>query len=143
MSAVEVYRKKIEQNPYNVSIVVEEKFTRGEITTLPRSVRWEREWEPFRRTIEKLPGLLPDNIVGRGVVIAKILQSVKYTTGMFKNVAIASAHAAQAVLALVDIGVPQDKAISIVAEATGLSKGLIERALGGGGGGGRAPQASV
>ena len=143
MSAVEVYRKKIEQNPYNVSIVVEEKFTRGEITTLPRSVRWEREWEPFRRTIEKLAGLLPDNVVGRGVVIAKILQAVRYTTGMFKNVAIASAHAAQAVMVLTDLGVPQDKALSIVAEATGLSKGLIERALGGGGGGGRAPQASV
>jgi len=145
--SLEVYRKKIEQNPYAVSLTVEDKFVRGEVAVLPRSVRWEREWEPFRRTIEKLSGLLPDNVVGRGVAIAKILQAVRYTTGMFKNVAIASAHAAQAVMVLTDLGVPQDKALSIVAEATGLSRGLIERALrgggGGGGGGGGAPQASV
>ena len=146
MSVVEIYKRKVEQNPYNASIAVEEKFAKGEIDTLPRSVRWEREWEPFRRTIEKLAGLLPNDVVGRGVVIAKVLQAVRYTTGMFKNTAIASAHAAQAVLALVDIGMPQDRALSAVAEATGLSKGVIERALrgGGGGGGGGAPaQASV
>ena len=134
--SLEVYRKKIEQNPYNTSLVVEERFVKGEIVTLPRSVRWEREWEPFKRVVEKLAGLLPDNVVGRGLAIAKILQSVSYMTGMYKNTAIAAAHAAQAVMVLTDLGVPQDSALSIVAEATGLSKGLIETALRGGGGGG-------
>jgi len=134
--SLEVYRRKVEQNPYAVSLTTEEKFVRGEIAVLPRSVRWEREWEPFRRIIEKLAGLLPDNVVGRGVAIAKVLQAVSYTTGMFKNTAIASAHAAQAVLALIDLGVPRDRALSIVADVAGLSKSLIEAALGGGGGGG-------
>jgi hypothetical protein len=55
---------------------------------------------------------------------------------MFKNVTLAKVHALEAIEALVDLGVPRDKAVSIVADIVGLSKSLLAGGRGGGGGGG-------
>jgi len=136
MSAVSVYRQKIQLGGYEKSVEAELKIYKGELPVLPRSQRWEREWGPFRQTIEKMAGQLPTDVVGRGIVIAKVMEAKKYLTGMFINTALASAYAAQAVKALMDIGVPRDRAVSIVADAVGISKSLIEKVMGGGGGGG-------
>ena len=135
MSVVSVYKEKIKLKGYEKSIEVETKVATGELQVLPRSLLWEKEWQPFRQVIEAAAGRLPDNIVGRGFVIAKLLEARKYTTGMFKNIALAKVHALQAVEALVDMGVPRDRAISIVADVVGLSKSLLAGGRGGGGGG--------
>ena len=135
MSVVSVYKEKIKLKGYEKSIEVETKVATGELRVLPRSLLWEKEWQPFRQVIEAAAGRLPDNIVGRGFVIAKLLEAKKYTTGMFKNIALAKVHALQAVEALVDMGVPRDRAISIVADVVGLSKSLLAGGRGGGGGG--------
>jgi hypothetical protein len=79
---------------------------------------------------------MPDDIIGRGLPLALMLRAKKYTVGLFKNIAIARAYALQAVEALVDLGVPRDKAVSIVANGVGLSKSLLTGGRGGGGGGG-------
>jgi len=143
MSAVSVYKEKIKLKGYEKSVEVETKVATGELQVLPRSLLWEKEWQPFRQVLEVAAGRLPDNVVGRGFVIAKLMEARKYTTGMFKNIALARAHALQAVEALVDLGVPRDRAVSIVADIVGLSKSLLTggRGGGGGGGGGGAPGA--
>jgi hypothetical protein len=141
MSAVATYREKVRLNGYQKQHEVELKVATGELPVLPRSVIGEERWQPFEQVIMYAAGALPDDIVGRGFVIAKMLQARKYTVGMFKNIAIARAHALQAVEALVDLGVPRDKAISIVANGVGLSKALLVGGRGGGGGGGGTPSA--
>jgi len=138
MSAVSVYKEKIKLKGYEKSIEIEQKLSTGELQVLPRSLLWEKEWQPFRQTLENAAGRLPDNVVGRGFVIAKLLEAKKYTTGMFKNIALARVHALQAVEALIDLGVPRDRAVSIVADIVGLSKSLLTGGAptrGGGGGG--------
>jgi hypothetical protein len=141
MSAV--YKEKIRLKGYEKSIEVETKVATGELQVLPRSLLWEKEWQPFRQMLETATGRLPDNVVGRGFVIAKLMEARKYTTGMFKNIALAKAHALQAVEALVDLGMPRDKAISVVADIVGLSKSLLTGGRGGGAaaGGAAAPGA--
>jgi hypothetical protein len=138
MSAVSVYKEKIKLKGYQKSIETEIKVATGELQVLPRSLLWEKEWQPFRQLLESAASTLPSDVVGRGFVIAKLMEAKKYTTGMFKNIALAKAHALQAVEALVDLGVPRDRAVSIVADIVGLSKSLLTGgapARGGGGGG--------
>jgi hypothetical protein len=136
MSAVATYREKVKLNGYQKQHEVELKVATGEFPILPRSLIGEEKWQPFDQVITYAAGALPDDVVGRGFVIAKMLQARKYLVGPFKNIAIARAHALQAVEALVDLGVPRDKAISIVANGVGLSKTLLTGGRGGGGGGG-------
>jgi hypothetical protein len=143
MSAVNVYKEKIKLKGYEKSIETELKVATGELQVLPRSLLWEREWQPFRQMLEAAAERLPDNVVGRGFVIAKLMEAKKYTIGMFKNIALARAHALQAVEALVDLGVPRDRAVSIVADVVGLSKSLLTGGRGGGGGGGGGGAPSV
>ena len=139
MSAVEIYKRKIALKGYEKSLEVEQKVAAGELQVLPRSLLWEKEWQPFRQMLESAAGTLPSDVVGRGYVLAKLMKAKSYLTGMFKNVALAKAHALQAVEILVDLGVPRDRAISMVADIVGLSKSLLTggapaRAGGGGGG---------
>jgi hypothetical protein len=143
MSAVATYREKIRLNGYQKQHEVELKVATGELPVLPRSLIGEERWQPFGQLIEYAAGALPEDIVGRGFVIAKMLQAKKYVSGPFRNIAIARAHALEAVEALVDLGVPRDKAISIVANGVGLSKSLLTGGAQtrGGGGGGGAPSA--
>jgi len=143
MSAVATYKEKVRLNGYQKRHEVEVKIAGGELPVLPRSQLGEERWQPFGQMIEKAAETIPSEVVGRGYVLAKMMQAKKYLTGMFKNVAIARAHALQAVEALVDIGVPRDRAISIVADVVGLSKSLLTGGRGGGGAaaGGGAPGA--
>jgi hypothetical protein len=136
MSAVATYREKVKLNGYQKQHEVELKVATGELPVLPRSLRGEENWQPFEQLITYAAGALPDDIIGRGLVIAKMLQARRYTVGPFRNIAIARAHALQAVEALVDLGVPRDRAVSIVANGVGLSKSLLVGGRGGGGGGG-------
>jgi hypothetical protein len=136
MSAVAVYREKVRLNGYQKQHEAELKVATGELPVLPRSVIGEERWQPFRQLIDYAAGALPEDVVGRGFVIAKMLQAAKYARGPFRNIALARAHALEAIEALVDLGVPRDKAISIVANGVGLSKALLTRGRGGGGGGG-------
>jgi len=139
MSAVEVYKRKVELKGYEKSLEVEQKVATGELPVLPRSLLWEKEYQPFKQMLVSAAGTLPSDVIGRGYAIAKMLKAKSYLTGMFKNVALAKAHALQAVEILVDLGVPRDRAISMVADIVGLSKSLLTggapaRAGGGGGG---------
>ena len=143
MSAVDVYRAKVERNGYKESLEAERKISLGELQVLPRSYLWNERWGPYRNALEKLSELMRDVPTGRGLAIAKIFESISHIRGMIPNTYLAVAKARQAVMALRDLGVDEEKAVSIVSEATGLSKGLIRgtRAGGGGGrgGGGGAP----
>jgi hypothetical protein len=144
MSAVATYREKIRLNGYQKRHDAELKVATGELPVLPRSQLGEERWQPFGQMLETAAGVLPNDIIGRGYVLAKMMQAKKYTIGMFKNLAIAKAHALQAVEALVDLGVPRDKAVSMVADIVGLSKSLLTGGRGRGGGaaaGGGAPGA--
>ena len=144
MSAVATYREKVKLNGYQKQHEVELKVAAGELPVLPKSVIGEEQWQPFEQVITYAAGALNEDIIGRGFVIAKMLQAKKYASGPFRNIAIAKAHALEAVEALVDLGVPRDKAISIVANGVGLSKSLLAGGRtggGGGGGGGGAPSA--
>ncbi len=136
MSAVATYKEKIKLNGYQKHHEVELKVAAGEYPVLPRSLIGEERWQPYEQLIVYSAGALPEDIIGRGFVIAKMLQAKKYASGPFRNIAIARAHALEAVEALVDLGVPRDKAISIVANGVGLSKSLLIGGRGGGGGGG-------
>jgi len=139
MSAVNTYREKIKLKGYEKSVEVEEKVAAGELPVLPRSLLWRQKFDPFAQTIETASGVMPDDIIGRGYPLAKFMKAKSYLTGMFKNIALARAFALQGVEALVDLGVPRDKAISIAADVVGLSKSLLTGgapARGGGGGGG-------
>ena len=136
MSAATVYKEKIRLNGYQKRHEVELKIASGELPVLPRSQLGEERWQPFDQMLERAAGTLPDDIIGRGYALAKMMQAMKYLTGMFKNVAIARAHALQAVEALVDLGVPRDRAISMVANIVGMSRSLLTGGRGGGGGGG-------
>ena len=135
MSAVATYREKVKLNGYQKRHEVELKIVSGELPVLPRSLLGEERWQPFAQVLEKAAETMPSDVIGRGYVLAKMMQAKKYLTGMFKNIAIARAHALQAVEALVDMGVPRDRAISIVADVVGLSKSLLAGGRGGGGGG--------
>jgi len=143
MSVVDTFRAKIEKNGYKRSVEVERGIASGELQVLPRAYLWNEKWRPYRNALEKLGELMRDVPTGRGVVIAKIFESISHLQGMIPNTYLAVAKARQAVMALRDLGVDEEKAVSIVSEATGLSKGLIRgtRAGGGGGrgGGGGAP----
>jgi hypothetical protein len=142
MSAVSVYKEKIKLKGYQKSLETEIKVATGELQVLPRSLTWERELQPFRQMLRSAAGTLPSDVVGRGFVIGKLMEAKKYTTGMFQNIALAKVHALQAVEALVDLGVPRDRAVSIVADIVGLSKSLLTGgAPARGGGGGGAPSA--
>jgi hypothetical protein len=136
MSAVAIYREKIRLNGYQKQHEVELKVATGEYPVLPRSLIGEERWQPFEQLITYAAGAMPDDIIGRGLPLALMLRAKKYTVGLFKNIAIARAYALQAVEALVDLGVPRDKAVSIVANGVGLSKSLLTGGRGGGGGGG-------
>jgi hypothetical protein len=133
MSAVATYREKVRLNGYQKQHEVELKVAAGELPILPKSVVGEERWQPFEQVIMYAAGALPEDKIGRGFVIAKMLQAKKYASGPFRNIAIARAHALQAVEALVDLGVPRDRAISIVANGVGLSKTLLAGGRGGGG----------
>jgi hypothetical protein len=136
MSALNTYREKVKLKGYEKRVEVEQKVAAGELPVLPRSLLWEREWAPFRELLEKAAGMLPQDVVGRGLVIAKMLEAKKYLTSvMFKNVKLAVAAARQAVEALVDLGVPRDRAIAIVSDTVGISRSLLR------GGGPPAPAA--
>jgi hypothetical protein len=143
MSAVATYREKIRLNGYQKRHDAELKVATGELPVLPRSQLGEERWQPFGQMLETAAGVLPSDIIGRGYALAKMMQAKRYTAGMFKNVAIARVHALQAVEALVDVGVPRDKAISMVANIVGLSKSLLTGGRGGGAaaGGAAAPGA--
>jgi len=143
MSAVATYREKVRLNGYQKRHEVELKVATGELPTLPRSQLGEERWQPFGKMLEHAAGVMPNEIGGRGYVLAKMMQAKKYTIGMFKNIAIARVHALQAVEALVDLGVPRDRAVSIVADVVGLSKSLLTGGRGGGAaaGGAAAPGA--
>jgi len=136
MSAVATYREKVKLNGYQKRHEVELKVATGELPVLPRSQLGEEKWQPFGQMLETAAGTLPDDIIGRGYALAKMMQAKKYLTGMFKNIAIARAHALQAVEALVDVGVPRDRAVSMVANIVGMSRSLLTGGRGGGGGGG-------
>ena len=133
MTASAIYRKKtveLEADPYAVRVELEEGY-KGPI---PLSGRWEEAWSPYLTAIKKLEGI---SGAPRGVIIAKVEQAKKELTKMLPNVALAIAHAAQAVMICKDMpGMTREKCISIIADATGLSKALIEEALRGAGGGG-------
>jgi len=136
MSALNTYREKIKLKGYSKSVEVEQKVAAGELPVLPRSLLWEKEWAPFREMLEKASGVLPQDIVGRGLVIAKLLEARKYLTSMmFKNVKLAVAAARQAVEVLVDLGIDRERAISMVSDIVGISKTLLR------GGGTPAPAA--
>jgi len=143
MSVVATYREKVRLNGYQKRHEAELKVAAGELPVLPRSQLGEERWQPFSQMLETAAGTLPDDIVGKGYALAKMMQAKKYITGMFKNVAIARVHALQAVEALVDVGVPRDRAVSMVANIVGLSKSLLTGGRGGGGAaaGGGAPGA--
>jgi hypothetical protein len=142
MSVVATYKEKVRLNGYQKRHEVELKVATGELPVLPRSLLGEENWQPFAQLIEYAAGALPEDIIGRGYVLAKMMQARAYVVGKFKNIAIARVHALQAVEALVDLGVPRDKAISIVANGVGLSKSLLIGGRGGTpAGGGAAPGA--
>jgi hypothetical protein len=136
MSAVATYREKVKLNGYNKQHEVELKVAAGELPVLPKSVIGEEAWQPFEQVITYAAGALPEDVIGRGLVIAKMMQAASYARGPFRNIAIARAHALEAVEVMVDLGIPRDRAISIVANGVGLSKSLLTGARGGGGGGG-------
>jgi hypothetical protein len=138
MSVVEIYKKKIELKGYEKSLEVETKVASGELQVPPRSLLWDKKFNPFAQMLDTASGIMPDDIVGRGYAIAKMMKAKKYLVGKFKNTTLARVYALQAVEALVDLGVPRDKAITIVANIVGLSKSLLTggapaRAGGGGG----------
>jgi hypothetical protein len=139
MSALSVYREKVKLKGYSKSVEVEQKVAAGELPVLPRSLLWEKEWAPFREMLERAASILPQDVAGRGIVIAKLLEAKKYLVSpMFKNVKLAVAAARQAVEALVDLGVDRERAIGMVSDITGISKSLLR---GGRAGAGAAPGA--
>ncbi len=136
MSAVNVYKQKIQLKGYERSLEVEQKVASGELPVLPRSLRWGAGFAPYDQAIKKLAGVLPGlNIAGLGTYIAAIYEALYHVNKPIPNYVLAAAAAARGVLVLLDLGADRNKAISITADIVGLSRSLIERALGGGGGG--------
>jgi len=140
MSAVNVYKQKIQLKGYEKSIEAEEKMMRGELPVLMRSLRWGEGYAPYDAVIKKMAGVLPGlNVAGLGTYIARVFEALMHMNKPIPNYVLAAAAAAGGVLVLMDLGVDRNKAVSITAEFVGLSKSLIEKALGGGaaaGGGG-------
>jgi uncharacterized membrane protein YgcG len=144
MSAVNVYKQKVQLKGYEKSVEVEQKVASGELPVLMRSLRWGAGYAPFDSLIKKLAGVLPElNRAGLGTYIATLEEAMGHMIKPIPNYVLAAAAAARGVLVLLDLGVDQNKAVAITANALGLSKSLIEKALskreggrGGGGGGG-------
>jgi hypothetical protein len=146
MSAVNVYKEKIKLKGYEKSIEVEGKIASGELPVLPRSLRWGAGYAPYDAVIKKMAGVLPGlNVAGLGTYVASIEEAIYHMNKPIPNYVLAAAAAARGVLVLMDLGVDRGKAVSVTSEIVGMSKALIERALGGGGGapagGGGAPGA--
>ena len=148
MSAVNVYKEKIKLKGYEKSIEVEGKIASGELPVLPRSLRWGAGYAPYDAVIKKMAGVLPGlNVAGLGTYVASIEEAIYHMNKPIPNYVLAAAAAARGVLVLMDLGVDRSKAVSVTSEIVGMSKSMIERALGGGGapagggGGGGAPSA--
>ena len=148
MSAVNVYKEKIKLKGYEKSVEVEGKIASGELPVLPRSLRWGAGYAPYDAVIKKMAGVLPVlNVAGLGTYVASIEEAIYHMNKPIPNYVLAAAAAARGVLVLMDLGGDRGKAVSVTSEIVGMSKALIERALGGGGapagggGGGGAPGA--
>jgi len=148
MSAVNVYKQKVALKGYEKSIEVEGKIASGELPVLPRSLRWGAGYAPYDAVIKKMAGVLPGlNVAGLGTYVASIEEAIYHMNKPIPNYVLAAAAAARGVLVLMDLGVDRGKAVSVTSEIVGMSKTLIERALGGGGatagggGGGGTPSA--
>jgi len=131
----EVYFQKIEKNGYKKRFEIEA----SPPPTLPSSLRWAEKWEPFGSAM----GVLASDVdlsktLGRGLMWAKVEQAISALHGRFPSFVKAIAAAKQAVEICVSLGLSRDKCVSIVANATGLSKSSIESGTAGGGGGGAA-----
>jgi len=137
MSAVNVYKQKIQLKGYEKSVEAEQKVVSGELPVLARSLRWGAGYAPYDSLIKKLAGVLPGlNLAGLGAYIATLEEAMSHMLKPIPNYVLAAAAAARGVLVLLDLGADRNKAVAITADVLGLSKGLIERALGGIGGGG-------
>ena len=145
MSAVNVYKQKVALKGYEKSIEVERKIAYGELPVLPLSLRQSAGFAPYDAVIKKMAGVLPGlNVAGLGTYVASIEEAIYHMNKPIPNYVLAAAAAARGVLVLMDLGVDRGKAVSVTSEIVGMSKALIERALGGGGapaGGGGAPGA--
>ena len=148
MSAVNVYKQKVALKGYEKSVEVERKVAYGELPVLMRSLNWGSGYEPYDAVIKKMAGILPGlNVSGLGTYVAAIFEAIYHMNKPVPNYILAAAAAARGVLVLLDLGVDRNVAVSKTAELTGLSKTLIDMALGGGGatagggGGGGAPSA--
>ena len=148
MSAVNVYKQKVALRWYEKSVEVEGKVASGELPVLLRSLRWGTGYAPYDAVIKKMAGVLPGlNVAGLGTYVASVEEAIYHMNKPIPNYVLAAVAAARGVLVLMDLGVDRNVAVSKTAELTGLSKTLIERALGGGGvpavGGGGAPAPSA
>jgi hypothetical protein len=145
MSAVTVYKQKIQLKGYEKSVEVEQKVAGGELPVLVRSLRWSAGYAPYDALIKKMSGVLPSlNVTGLGTYIAAIEEAYYHMNKPIPNYVLAAAAAARGVLVLLDLGVDRNTAVSITSTLTGLSKEMIEKALGGVapvGGGAPAPAA--
>jgi hypothetical protein len=135
MSAViNIYKKKTiepEVDPYAVRLELEEHYT-GPVSI---SQRWEKKWSPYSQAISALSAV---SGAPRGGIIAKVEQAVKELKKPLPNMALAVAHAKQAVdLCARMPGMTRDKCEDIISAATGVPKDMLTGAGGGGGGGGR------
>jgi hypothetical protein len=139
MSAVNAYREKIKLKGYEKSIEAEVKVASGELPVLPRSLLQAARYAPYDAMIKKAGGTLPAlNVAGLGTYLAAVMEALSHMNKPIPNYVLAAAAAARGVLVLMDLGVDRNTAVSRTAELVGLSKTMIERALGGGGGGGAA-----
>jgi hypothetical protein len=135
MSALNVYKQKIVLKGYEKSVEIENKVASGELPVLPRSLRYSVGYAPYDSMIKKAAGILPRlNVAGLGTYLSRVMEALKHLNKPIPNYVLAAAAAASGVLVLMDMGVDRDAAVSATAELTGLSKDLIERALGGAGG---------
>jgi len=149
MSAINVYKEKIKLKGYEKSIEIEGKVASGELPVLPRSLRWGAGYAPYDAVIKKMAGVLPGlNVAGLGTYVASIEEAVYHMNKPIPNYVLAVAAAARGVMVLMDLGVDRNKAVAITAEIVGMSKSMIDKALGGtaaggggGGGGGGTPSA--
>jgi hypothetical protein len=132
MSAVNVYKQKVQLKGYEKSVEVENKVASGELPVLVRSLRWSAGYAPYDALIKKMSGVLPGlNVAGLGTYIAALEEAFYHMNKPIPNYVLAVAAAARGVLVLLDLGVDRNTAVTVTSGLLGLSKELIERALGG------------
>jgi hypothetical protein len=128
MSAVvNIYKKKTlepDVDPYAVRLELEEQYT----GPMPISQRWEKKWSPYSQAIAALSAIKG---APRGGIIAKVEQAISEIKKPLQNMALAVAHAKQAVdLCMRMPGMTRERCEEIVSTATGISKSLLH--IGGG-----------